>query len=449
VRRDAQPLDIRVTSSVPLIDDLVYRARIEAAFQLIFGASAKEGLDELLILERKLSPRKLSQKGDSCIFYWTQLQRAFAYEELSLLSQSQRLLEQLIRKIQSGPSSVSSIDCPCDIFSTARISLARVHASKGEFSVTLRHLSDLSLDIENGILHYDASRAQEIGMLGNYCLEFLGYDAVFQLPVQGRAASQIPSAEHWEAPIPIGGEVYAQRAANYALRWQEFNEIDDEHRYEKYEALKVLLKVVQLWCRECPSAVRPRRLLVTYQLWQARYEIDFSMFEDLEASMANAQSNLEALGEAEEIVTDLLIVTRSLVALAIDVAYHKYANDDARRRYLPLSYGCVVTAKSLMDAVLEDSPVNQAVAIILSLLLNIASSIYEWLGRYPEATAEMGKCVAVMHELMKRDPSNDRGRRLLESYESALNSSDESAEDYARALRWKVDNSRYGAFSGL
>jgi hypothetical protein len=58
------------------------------------------------------------------------------------------------------------------------------------------------------------------------------------------------------------------------------------------------------------------------------------------------------------------------------------------------------------------------------------------LGRYPEAIAEMNRSVAIVDELLVRDPSNDRGRRLKLAYDQALRSSNVEIAVEVHSWNW-------------
>lgn len=420
--------------------DMAYRERINGAFHSILSGKPESGLEELRAIEHSFSESSVGGHPDAALHYllWTQLQIGAAYEELSMLSESREILVRLIRRIPtSHTSDYLPADCFCQESVTARLTLARVDAAKGRFVAARREIEDLIQLIEATHFHGEYRVVKEIYSLHSYCTEFLGYDADPQVVSPTSLLNSVES--HWHPAVPLCGDLYAGHQSNYAASWRTFNDVDDDNRILKYEKLGVLLGNIREWLEDCPGATEPRRLVTTYSIWKARVEVEFDLLEDLELSMSDAQANLELLADAEEGVADLLIVTRSLLALAVDVAYHNYANEEVRARYLPISYGCIITSQSLLDAVLEESPVNQAVAIVMSLFFNTASSIYETIGRYSEAVSEMGKCVAVVRELLQKDPSNDRGKRLLALYESALNSSDPEAERYVHNLNWQIE----------
>lgn len=439
----ARPREAPVTRRVDSALETSYRELVNSAFETIFGGNAKEGFGRLKAIERTYSPNKISvQTQDaSHLYYWTQLQRAAAYEELSMLSESQKVLERFIRRFPDRPGPTPANDCFCLELTGAKLALARVHAAKGDFVSAIRLTNALGRDLDEAPFHGDSQTCDEINSLREYCFEFLGYDEV--IPVLARDTTAEPiglEMVHWQVPVPICGDVHEGHSENYATSWMTYHDIDEESRIQKYEALSILRDAVRQWSEACPNSTKPRRLLATYSLWMARYEVEFNFLDELEASMNDAQEHVVILAEASsEGVADLLIVTRTLLALAIDVAYHDFANDDIRSKYFPLSYGCIITSQALLEAVLEESPVNQAVAIVMSLCSNTASSIYEMIERYPEAIAEMSTCLAVVRELLKRDPLNDRGMRLLTLYESAFISSDSSAEQYVQNLIWHIE----------
>ncbi len=211
----------------------------------------------------------------------------------------------------------------------------------------------------------------------------------------------------------------------------------EEEWQSRLHALESLIGYVLEWSEQYPAATLPRRLTTIFALCKARIEIERSMLSEFEGTLELGQAHLhELMDVTSDCQLDLLLIVRALLPLATEVGFHEFENDEMRSRYFPTAYGCIISSKVLLDDVFENWPISPAVAVVMSLYSDTASAIDEIMGRYTEALVEMNMSVAIVDEVLIRDPSNDRGKRLKLSYDEALRSSNPEVAMEVHSWDW-------------
>lgn len=427
--------------------DSAYRSSIEYAMQPLHLGLTEVALNRLSDLERDLRAQeaKFNSTETFHLTAWTQIQRAAIFEEVCSYEDAEAVLIAVVRD-RAHTTSVyrqSPSSCFCIEVSTATMALARIRRSRGDFFGAMKLIAELHMNLGQDLYHGDQTLYLEMQSLWIFCAELLGHDGEKRRWLDPRSAkllrAALASIDHWRIPSPILGNVFSDHADKYAKSRLDFEAVENEDAKSRYELLCELFDTTTSWSRAFPSASTPTRLLALYSLWKARCEIELELFPELESSMLNAEEEMQILldrGCASPLT--LITVVRALLPLATEIAFHRYSSEDSRSRYFPISYGCIITGESLLAEYLENWPVTQALALAQSLFSNTASSIYEMVGRYPEAISEMKKSVAVIDELLKLDPLNHQAQRLRKSYGNALVSSDASTQELVTKWEWLV-----------
>jgi hypothetical protein len=408
-----------------------------------FGTESYDStIDQLSRLEEQSSDTVILTdfESESHFRLWVQIQSAAVSESTGHLHIAEQLLCSIRENLSEDPfleeSNIQS--CHCLEWSSATLLLSRVKTAQGKLESAVNILEELFWYLNNSPFHVEVSTFEEVESHRNYCLELLGHDENL-LALHPAATERVFADidEHWHPQVPIYGQKFLDfKERCWKLR-QRYEDLGEEDLQSKHGALERLLSGVRDWSAQFPTATLPKRLTTIYALWKARIEIDREMFSEFEHSLELGQAYLEELTDlTSDCQLDFLVIVRTLLPLATEVAFHDYSNETVRARYFPIGYGCIATSKNLLDDVFENWPVSPASAIVMSLYSDTASAIYEILGRYPEAIAEMNRSVAIVDELLVRDPSNDRGRRLKLAYDQALRSSNVEIAVEVHSWNW-------------
>jgi hypothetical protein len=373
---------------------------------------------------------------------WTLIQSAALREATSQLVVARSSLIEIREGIASNGfhNSDHGLDCYCVEWSTASLLLARVSSSSGNLYSSIGLLDELRFDIENFPYHGDLSILSEIDSHRNFCSELLGHDE--RVPARlHQSRIEGASEGHWWPSTPLYGRRYERFKDQYSKLRTSYEEYGGEVSDLKFEALIDLIEHVRAWTREFPSATLPQRLLIIYSLWVAKYQIAKDMLEEFEQSTEFVQIQLEELtAQPIENQLDVLLIVQNLIPLATEISYHEFDSEALRAKYFPVGYGCILTCEALLDELTDIFPISSALALTMSLFSDTASSIYEIVGRYSEAIDEMNKSVAIIDELITRDPLNERALRIKALYDKALRSASIESVQEVKSWNWLIND---------
>jgi hypothetical protein len=377
--------------------------------------------------------------------FWSMLQRASIHEDVHEFD----VAESELREIRASLARLSSrtrqnlSECFCIETGETMMLQASVMAAQSNLAAALRAIDELAAYFDNNDYHGDGSIFERMTSLRQFSYDLLGHDDVHRYVRRQNGTDKnekILYGSHWEAPIKLCGIAYNDFLEEYVIRHQAYVDAGNSDSLERYESLVDLELCLERWVSEFPASMIAKYLLVRCSLWKARSEIACDKYLDFEATMDSLQLQFEALFEGSgEGVVDLLNTVRSLNPLAIQIAFHDYSDSDMALKYLPLSYGCVVTGASLLDFAADAGPLNQAYGIVASLFSDTAAGVYEKVGKPSEALEEMSRSVSIIEEVLRRDPLNDRALRLKSAYDRALLARDDEIDDEIRRLDWAID----------
>jgi hypothetical protein len=417
---------------------------VDLILNALNGETFHSTLESLFELEESVLHRKDlgPQQNVEHFKFWIQLQRAALNEVAGHL----QIAQEILTSVRNGMDRMRNLDsyrlgdCFCIEATSASLLQARVWTDQGRFESVVRLLDELILDLQSFPYHGDEIIFDEIESLMQFCLENIGRDEPGESSPDRRRhlreQEELSVTDHWRAMTPLCGHNYSEIRDNYFAVRQNYESFGGD---SKYEALNELIEFVMRWCEGFDFATLPKRLLIVYLLWRARIEIEKEWFAELEISMEMLQFQLEELLEISgDNHVDFLLIVRSLIPLATEITFHEYPSEELRARYFPVGYGCVVTGEMILNDIFEGSPVSPALALVMSLLSDTASSINEILGRFSESISEMHKSVAIVDELLRRDGSNPRALRLKTAYDRALRSTDEVVASQVKNWNWTI-----------
>ena len=374
---------------------------------------------------------------------WCRIQRVALWNEMSDLTCAEELIDDVVEELATVPvrHPMLAQECFCIEQMTAGLLKADVLKSRGYFSQAIRVLDDLYLSFRHATFHGDSSCFGQMTSLRSVCSEYLGHDSDSVVYVGGRNNSNDQSHEtHWTIPVPLCGVMYSAYQGEWSERSAEYHFVDEDSAIEKYDALNSLRDFTSTWAEQFPEAMVPRQRLTIYELWRARLEMRLELFEQFESTTEALQEELDSeLESSSESVYHYLAVVRSLVALALDVGWHDYPTEEFRSRYVPVSYGCIVTGANLIEILTEECPVDQALALVISKHSNTAAGIYQLFEQFNEAASEDSKCRVIINELLKRDPMNEVALRLRVAYLSIVVVIDPEIEATIQNWNWSIE----------
>ena len=412
------------------------------------SANSRSAINTLLKLEELLRKVDTNQGliDRQHLLFWAQLQRAQMNAEVGELDSALEIFHSVLKTTRLSMASwgESIKDCYCIEYMTAGQYLARVFTSQGKIGQAIGLLRDLVMEFELVTYHGESVAFSDLTSQLRYCAVFLGYtfdDRFDFMQHQPRFDPIVSLAGHWHPSIPLLGEKYEYLNSEYFYLSQSYDNLTEASASQRMALLTPLCESIDRLRRAFPEATTPKHVMITYSLWKAKCEIQLDRLEEFEMTLDETQLLLEEVSDISLSETaHLLSHVQSLVSLAIAIVYHDYESFDLKSRYFPFSYGCILTSESLMDIVMEDSILNQAVALARVVLAYAASVVYEMAGKQELALCEMNMQFAILNELLKRDPSNNKAQRLNEEWGRYLNPPvDREVSEEVQNWDWAVE----------
>ena len=164
---------------------------------------------------------------------------------------------------------------------------------------------------------------------------------------------------------------------------------------------------------------------VPAQEMKLRFLVEKSQIEFQLGDLGSFRASIERINsQLDRLVNDfsdndflLLQSARWTSVIARAVLFNEYESQEAFQDHFWLAVNCLTTSQNILEAIREESPVNQAIALRECLVMNLVAIAKDWINSDNEASTYRLKRDRILSNLLSRDPKNDLAIRLKKEYE--------------------------------